>query len=34
MDVGLAGLTRHSPNLRYEHLASDKFMAVLAGGHP
>lgn len=34
MDVGLGWVTRHSPNLRYEHLASDKFTAVVAGGHP
>lgn len=34
MDVGLGWVTRHSPNLRYEHLANDKFTAVVAGSHP
>jgi LysR family cyn operon transcriptional activator len=34
LDVGLGWVTRHSPNLRYEHLCNDKFMVVVAEGHP
>lgn len=34
LDVGLGWLTRHSPNLRYEHLANDEFTAVVAETHP
>lgn len=34
MDVGLGWITRHSPNLRYEHLCDDQFTIVLAGSHP
>ncbi len=32
--MGLGWVTRHSPNLRYEHLCNDKFMVVVAEGHP
>ncbi len=34
LDVGLGWLTRHSPNLRYEHLANDEFTVVVAETHP
>ena len=34
MDVGLGWITRHSPNLRYEHLCDDRFTVVVAQGHP
>jgi LysR family cyn operon transcriptional activator len=34
MDVGLGWVTRHSPNLRYEHLCNDEFMVVVAEAHP
>ena len=34
MDVGLGWVTRHSPNLRYEHLCNDQFTVVVAEGHP
>ncbi|CAN5547243.1 transcriptional regulator CynR [soil metagenome] len=34
LDVGLGWVTRHSPNLRYEHLANDEFTAVVAETHP
>lgn len=34
MDVGLGWVTRHSPNLRYEHLCNDEFMVVVAETHP
>ena len=34
MDVGLGWVTRHSPNLSYEHLCNDQFTVVVAGGHP
>lgn len=34
MDVGLGWVTRHSPNLRYEHLCNDKFMVVVTEKHP
>jgi LysR family transcriptional regulator, cyn operon transcriptional activator len=32
--VGLGWVTRHSPNLRYEHLCNDEFMVVVAEAHP
>ncbi len=34
LDVGLGWVTRHSPNLRYEHLADDEFTVVVAESHP
>ncbi|MEO7166121.1 MAG: LysR substrate-binding domain-containing protein [Spartobacteria bacterium] len=34
MDVGLGWVTRHSPNLRYEHLCDDEFNVVVGEGHP
>lgn len=34
MDVGLGWITRHSPNLRYEHLCDDQFTVVVPQGHP
>ena len=34
MDVGLGWITRHSPNLRYEHLCDDRFTVAVAQGHP
>lgn len=34
MDVGLGWVTRHSPNLRYEHLCDDQFTVVVADRHP
>ena len=34
MDVGLGWVTRHSPNLRYEHLCNDQFTVVVADDHP
>jgi len=34
MDVGLGWVTRHSPNLRYEHLGNDQFTVVVAATHP
>ncbi len=34
MDVGLGWVTRHSPNLRYEHLCDDQFTIVVAETHP
>ncbi len=34
MDVGLGWVTRHSPNLSYEHLCDDQFTVVVADGHP
>jgi LysR family cyn operon transcriptional activator len=34
MDVGLGWVTRHSPNLRYEHLCNDQFTVVVAEDHP
>lgn len=34
MDVGLGWVTRHSPNLRYEHLCDDRFTVVVAEAHP
>lgn len=34
MDVGLGFLTRHSPNLRYERLCTDKFALIVSTKHP
>ncbi len=34
LDVGLGWVTRHSPNLRYEHLGDDEFTVVVAETHP
>ncbi|MEO5717250.1 MAG: LysR substrate-binding domain-containing protein [Chthoniobacterales bacterium] len=34
LDVGLGWVTRHSPNLRYEHLSDDEFTVVVAAAHP
>lgn len=34
MDVGFGWATRHSRNLRYEHLCYDQFMVVTAESHP
>ena len=34
MDVGLGWITRHSPNLRYEHLCDDQFTVVVSEEHP
>lgn len=34
MDVGLGWITRHSPNLRYEHLCDDQFTVVVPQDHP
>jgi LysR family cyn operon transcriptional activator len=34
MDVGLGFITRHSPNLRYEHLCSDQFALIVHESHP
>jgi LysR family cyn operon transcriptional activator len=34
LDVGLGWVTRHSPNLRYEHLCNDEFTVVVAESHP
>jgi LysR family cyn operon transcriptional activator len=34
MDVGLGFLTRHSPNLHYEHLAHDQFALIVHRSHP
>ncbi len=34
LDVGLGWVTRHSPNLRYEHLCNDEFTVVVAASHP
>ena len=34
LDVGLGWATRHSPNLRYEHLGDDRLAAVVASNHP
>ncbi len=34
LDVGLGWVTRHSPNLRYEHLCKDEFTVVVADSHP
>ena len=33
MDVGLGWVTRHSPNLRYEHLCNDEFTVVVSETH-
>lgn len=33
LDVGLGWVTRHSPNLRYEHLANDQFTVVVSETH-
>lgn len=33
MDVGLGWVTRHSPNLRYEHLCNEKFTVVVGETH-
>ena len=34
MDVGLGFLTRHSPNLHYEHLGHDQFALIVHRSHP
>ncbi|MDQ3198814.1 MAG: LysR substrate-binding domain-containing protein [Verrucomicrobiota bacterium] len=34
MDLGLGWVTRHSPNLRYEHLGDDEFTVAVPEGHP
>src|SRR5215813_5571694 len=34
MDVGLGFLTRHSPNLHYEHLGHDEFALIVHRTHP
>src|SRR5689334_6389089 len=34
MDVGLGFLTRHSPNLHYEHLGDDQFALIVHRSHP
>jgi LysR family transcriptional regulator, cyn operon transcriptional activator len=34
MDVGLGFITRHSPNLRYERLCTDKFALIVSAAHP
>lgn len=34
LDVGLGWVTRHSPNLRYEHLSDDEFTVVVSDSHP
>ncbi|MEO8440519.1 MAG: LysR substrate-binding domain-containing protein [Spartobacteria bacterium] len=34
IDVGLGWVTRHSPNLRYEHLSDDEFTLAVADTHP
>lgn len=34
MDVGLGWVTRHSPNLHYEHLCDDEFNVVVSDTHP
>ena len=34
MDVGLGFLTRHSPNLHYEHLGNDQFALIVHRSHP
>ncbi len=33
MDLGLGWVTRHSPNLRYEHLCDDEFTLAVPEGH-
>ena len=33
MDVGLGWVTRHSPNLHYEHLCNEKFTVIVAQAH-
>ena len=33
MDVGLGWVTRHSPNLRYEHLCNEEFTVVVGETH-
>ena len=33
MDVGLGWVTRHSPNLRYEHLCNEQFTVVVGETH-
>jgi LysR family cyn operon transcriptional activator len=34
MDVGLGFVTRHSPNLHYEHLGEDQFALIVHRSHP
>ena len=34
MDVGLGFLTRHSPNLHYEHSGGDQFALIVHRSHP
>ena len=34
MDVGIGFITRHSPNLRYERLAGDEIVLIIADTHP
>jgi len=34
MDLGLGFVTRHSPNLRYEHLCNNEFALIVPEGHP